>query len=275
MKFRQAEQLLRKTYEEVADHHSQAGHEYIRTHWKRYAHLVWRLPVLAPENRVLEIGASILSTLVRRRFGCTVHTIYHELETEWLARFGSDGIAGYPVELMLGALPVEDGAYDCVLFNEVMEHLPLKPDFLMRQVIAKLKPQGVLLFSAPNFATSEKRLALLKGKNPQDPMDAAYVYYAHHREPVMGECLDLIRECGGIVNGAEWSDCDVAPGWSSTLWHCLRHARYGKLHRILHQLIPSTRAYIIIQASKSREFKPQQDMTPPLSKTREFFRQCG
>jgi 2-polyprenyl-3-methyl-5-hydroxy-6-metoxy-1,4-benzoquinol methylase len=272
VKFHQAEQILKQTFEEVRNQHAQAGHEFIRTHWKRYAHLVWRLPVLGPENRVLEIGASILSNLIRRRFGCTVHTIYHEIETEWPVRFESDGIIGYPIELIRDTLPVDDGGYDCILFNEVMEHLPLKPDFLMRQIIAKLKPQGVLLFSVPNFATSEKRIAMLKGINPQDPMDATYVYYAHHREPVMRECVDLIRQCGGIVNRAEWCDCDVAPGLPATLWHCLRHLRHGKLHRIVHQVLPSMRAYIIICATKDSGVSPQQDLDPPLSKTREFFR---
>lgn len=275
MKFHQAERLLKETFDEVKGRHSATGHAYIKTHWMRYAHLVWRLPDLSSGNRVLEIGASILSNLIRRRFGCEMHTVYHELEREWPARFMDDGIPCYPVELIRDRLPVGDGTFDCILFNEVMEHLPLKPDFVMRQMFAKLKPQGALLFSAPNFATSEKRLALLTGKNPQDPMDENHVYYAHHREPVMGECIDVIRRCGGIIKRAEWNDCDVAPGWFSELWHCLRNIRHGKLHGIFHQLIPSMRSYIIIQATRNNDFIFPKDVVPPLAKSGEFIGKVG
>lgn len=99
-------------------------------------------------------------------------------------------------------------------------------------------------------------------------MDGTYVYYAQHREPVMGECVDLIQGCGGIVKHAEWNDCDVAPGWPATLWHCLRHARHGKAHRIVHQLVPSMRAYIIIRVVLDSAHAPLGDKTPPLFKNR-------
>lgn len=275
MKFHQAAKLLKTTFDEVNDQHSAIGHEYIKTHWMRYAHLVWRLPELAPRHRVLEIGASILSSLIRRRMGCEMHTVYHELEREWPERFRNDGIIGYPADLVRDLLPGEDGSFDCVLFNEVMEHLPLKPDFVVKQIIQKLKPEGVLLFSLPNFATSEKRLALLLGKNPQDMMDETYVYYAHHREPVMGECVDLINTCGGRVKKAEWCDCDVAPGFLSELWHVLRHLRHGKLHRVIHQIVPSMRAYILIQATRNNAYALPKDMIPSLAKTGEFVGKSG
>lgn len=271
LSFRQAECLLRKTFDEVKSQHGPEGHSYIRTHWQRYVHLVWRLPAVDESSTVLEIGASILSNLMRRRFGAKVHTVHHELEQEWPERFTPDGIHPHACELTMQPLPVPDGAFDVILFDEVMEHLPVLPNFLFEQIVRKLKPEGQLLFSVPNFATSEKRLQLLLGRNPQDPMDPRFVYYAHHREPVMSECLELVRACDGTVLEHEWSDFDIAPSVGAAVLHCLRHLRHGKLHRVIHQLIPSTRAYLFIRVGRDPGHESRaRGCIPPLSDTLEF-----
>jgi SAM-dependent methyltransferase len=229
-----------------------------------------RFPEILPGHRVLEIGASILSDVIRRRFACEMHTLYHELEPEWPARFAEAGIIGHPVELMRDEMPVPDNSFDLILFNEVMEHFCISPEPVMQQIISKLKPDGLLLFSVPNFATSEKRVQSIMGKNPQDPMDPRFVYYAHHREPVMAECIDIVNRCGGIVVDYEWSDHDCAPDWGSTLWHCLRNLRHGKLHRIIHQIIPSTRRSLILRVVRDTTRQPPKAVLP-LRETREFI----
>lgn len=46
------------------------------------------------------------------------------------------------------ALPFGDAAFDCVLTNEVLEHVP-EPSRMMSEIARVLKPGGVLVLSAP------------------------------------------------------------------------------------------------------------------------------
>jgi SAM-dependent methyltransferase len=265
--------MVQRTFDAVKAHHAASGHEYIRTHWRRYVHLAMRLPSLRPKAPCLEIGASIFSNLLELEFDASVTSIYHELESEWSGRFQNEGITGHACELMRDELPVPDNSFDLVVCDQVMEHFPLAADVVVRQAIAKLTENGVLLFSTPNFAVSEKRVALLLGLNPQDPMDQRFVYYAHHREPVMKECIELVERCGGIVIDSEWSDFDAAPGMGSSVWELLRHLRHGHVHRLAHFFFPSMRSYLFLRIGRKKgAFSEVAKMSPPLSATGEFAR---
>ncbi|HVJ55901.1 MAG TPA: class I SAM-dependent methyltransferase [Aliidongia sp.] len=50
----------------------------------------------------------------------------------------------------LTSIPVEAERFDCVIFNQVMEHVP-EPELVLRELRRVLKPGGVLFYSAPLF----------------------------------------------------------------------------------------------------------------------------
>ncbi len=273
MTYREADRLLRKTYSEIKPQHSERGHRFIEEHWTRYIGLLALMPPLSRQTRVLEIGASILSAHLFKTYQCPVTVVYHEIESEWKERFSLLGIPAYPVELMRDCLPVENDSYDLILFNEVMEHFPLHPGFFMRQLIQKLSAHGELLFTVPNFATSEKRLQLFLGKNPQDSMDEQFVYYAHHREPVMAECVELVEECGGTVVYHHWCDFDGDPALIPLVKRHLFHFYRHRLHPFLHLVFPSLRKYLVVKAAKKAGFDfARSTLVPPLSASMEFSR---
>jgi SAM-dependent methyltransferase len=229
------------------------------------------MPDISEKSRVLEIGASILSNVIKSTWKPFMETVYHELEPEWKNRFDHAGIHSYPAELLRDPLPVPDSAFDLILFDEVLEHFPVEPHFFLRQCIGKLKPDGQLILSVPNFATSQKRVQLLRGENPQDRMDIKYIYYAHHREPVMNECIEMVKQCGGIIEEYEWSDFDIAPGIVNEIYYMLRCLKHKMFHRIVHQLIPSTRNYLFLRIRRDKNFKfDESSIIPPLSISGEY-----
>jgi SAM-dependent methyltransferase len=50
----------------------------------------------------------------------------------------------------LKSIPVENGRYDFVLFNQVMEHLP-DPRLVLAELLRVMRPGGRLMYSAPLF----------------------------------------------------------------------------------------------------------------------------
>lgn len=56
----------------------------------------------------------------------------------------------------LGSIPVEDARFDCIVFNQVMEHLP-EPGDALRELYRVLKPGGRMIYSAPLFYEEHER----------------------------------------------------------------------------------------------------------------------
>jgi len=256
VEFHRAEALLGETWNAVRSRHPTRGaQEYVQAHWGRYVWMLASLGPIRPGMRVLEIGASIVSSALKRA-GAEVSVAYHELEPEWEARFAAEGINGFPVELLRDGLPFAPESFDLILCDQVLEHLPLSYDFLLKQMLGVLVPEGTLAISTPNFAAWEKRWALLRGKNPQDALDSVFLYYSHHREPVMGELCGDIRRCGGRIRSFHWTD--FAPpqrpvGRLSGFMKNLAARRWGPL---LHALVPGFRDYLVVFATVDAGFRP-------------------
>ena len=183
-----------------------------------------------------------------------------------------EGIKGTPVELLRDPLPYAPGTFALILFDEVMEHFPLSPDFFVKRLIRLLRPGGQLILSVPNFATWEHRAALLRGRNPQDHMDERFVYYAHHREPVMAECLELAARCGGRVIEHFWTDYAAPVTKARTAWNLVRYLRHLEFHKIAHVLIPAMRSYLFLRIERDMGAKEEPLPPPPMADSREFRR---
>lgn len=48
-------------------------------------------------------------------------------------------------------LPFDDGSFDAVVFNELLEHLRINPIFTLSEVLRVMKPDGILTLSTPNL----------------------------------------------------------------------------------------------------------------------------
>src|SRR5215211_5014051 len=135
---------------------------YRRTHERRYELLLELVRGLSPA-RILVVGPSHESALLRAV--APVDTF----------GWGDDrfprveGEGHYEHDLNDPAYP-ELGRYDVVVCAEVVEHLHVSAESVLRALGAALVPAGRLVLQTPNATSLPKRLRMLVGRNPSEPI---------------------------------------------------------------------------------------------------------
>lgn len=115
-------------------------------------------------------------------------------------RMANRGIFVKQCDLESGLLPFPDGAFDCVLLTEVVEHLSTqKVPCVLQEAKRVLRAGGVLVLSTPNLATLDNRLLLLLGKE--------LLIKDHNREYTMREVKSFLENAGFEVMEAWFSLC--------------------------------------------------------------------
>jgi SAM-dependent methyltransferase len=171
---------------------------YLDYHARRYATLTAVAAELlagAPAPRVLDVGPMFEVGLLRDA-GATVDTLGfpHPL---FPPRDGERH-----VELDLNDPGRDgDGSYDLVVMAEVIEHLPSSPVAVLRHVATWLRPGGALLLQTPNAVALHKRLRMLAGRNPLEPIRADASNPGHFHEYTLGELRDAAAGAGLELGG--------------------------------------------------------------------------
>lgn len=73
-------------------------------------------------------------------------------------------------------LPLENGAYDCVICAEFLEHL-YDPAHALSEVCRVLRPGGGAVITTPNYALVHNRLASLLGRIPQTMLNEQHIRF--------------------------------------------------------------------------------------------------
>jgi SAM-dependent methyltransferase len=168
---------------------------YLRTHAQRYTlllELVERLIRGQTLRGLLVVGPSYESVLLREAFpGVLVNTL---------------GWQDHRFPLREGELHVEfdlnDDDYpeleqhDLVVCGEVIEHLRVSPLPVLRFLARGLTPRGHLIVQTPNAAALPKRLRLLLGRNPYEPIRAEPRNPGHFHEYTLEELRDAVEGAG-------------------------------------------------------------------------------
>ena len=76
-----------------------------------------------------------------------------------------EGIRTFPADIERDPYPVEDGAMDVVIANQVLEHTK-EVFWIFAEVARLLKPGGHFIVGVPNLASLHNRLLLLFGQQP-------------------------------------------------------------------------------------------------------------
>lgn len=169
--------------------------------------------VAAHHHRVLELGSNpyIMTSLLRRQF-------QFELT---LANYFNDQLGRGPFvdTVTLGgelieysyhhfnietqSFPFGGGAFDCVLFCEILEHLLIDPARAVREIYRVTSSGGLVFVSTPNATRLPNLYFMARGKSVWDGYSANGPYGRHNREFTLAEVCQLLSAAGFSIIHAE------------------------------------------------------------------------
>jgi SAM-dependent methyltransferase len=208
---------------------------YLRTHSRRYALLLELVKGFAA-NAILVVGPSYESVLLRDAIpGAAIDTLgWHD------HRFPRvEGEEHVQHDLNDPDYPQLE-PHDVIVCAEVLEHLHVSPIPVLRFLANGLTPGGRLMIQTPNATALPKRLRMLLGRNPYDPIRDEAHNPGHFHEYTVGELRDAVEAAG----------LDVTQLVTANYFD--HGSRKNRLYRAAGPLLPSTlREGITIVAQRS------------------------
>lgn len=164
---------------------------YLRTHERRYQLLLELVGELRP-RRILVVGPSYESALLREAFPEAAVNSLGWLDHRFPLR---DGETHVQFDLNDADYP-ELEEHDAVVCGEVIEHLRVAAVPVLRFLASGLRPKGHLILQTPNATALPKRLRMLLGRNPYDPIREDSMNPGHFHEFAVDELLAAVKEAG-------------------------------------------------------------------------------
>jgi SAM-dependent methyltransferase len=172
----------------------------------------------------------LTTSLHARGFDITGVDIDPSRFADFIAANGLDVVA---CDAERESLPFADGSFDCVLFNEIFEHLRVNLIATLHEVRRVLRKEGLLLLSTPNLHSYVgivnflfRRQAWAVGASPFEQyakleslghMGHVREYTAREVTEFLGACGFTIRSC--IFRGTTRSRLEHLAVWA---FPCLR-----------------------------------------------------
>jgi SAM-dependent methyltransferase len=154
----------------------------------------------AATARILDVGPNLQTALLRRVLpNATIDTMgfahplvpprEHEVHRELDLNHAVWDASG-------------DARYDLVALAEVIEHLHVPGELVLRYLATWLRPGGVLVVQTPNAVALHKRLRMLVGISPFEPIRVARENPGHVHEYTVPELDEAARRAGLHPAGA-------------------------------------------------------------------------
>ncbi len=148
--------------------------------------------------RVLEIGFSPMSFILAYFFDKTEYLTVVDHSEEFRGRIESLGVDFMCADLSVGLRASQN--FDVIIFNEVFEHIFCDEHRLLTSISECLRPNGLLLFSTPNYS-SLKNLALFMVGENLTPLNRDILQSdgsLHVREYSMKEIMNLFSHINSL-----------------------------------------------------------------------------
>jgi len=184
----------------------EASRAYLRFHTPRYRHLldavgdvIGARPVR--EVRVLDVGPAYQTALLRAAWaGLAVDTLGFG-DVRFAPRTGE---RHFHVDLNETAgAEVDEGGYDLVVVAEVIEHLYTAAPTVLAFLRRFLPTGGTLVVQTPNAVALPRRLKMLAGRNPAEPIRPDRYDPGHFHEYTVDELAAAATAAGFRVERTE------------------------------------------------------------------------
>jgi SAM-dependent methyltransferase len=207
-------------------------------HAPRFAYLLRlaeREGLIGPSTRVLDIGASRLTEMIRERFGARVDTLGFTGDRESTRgnHYEFDLNRSQHESMWRRDLPT----YDVIILAEVIEHLYTAPELVLSFLKTLITPGGTLVIQTPNAAAATRRIKLLLGRNPYERIRVDNTNPGHFREYTERELRSILGDAGFEVR-----EVDIRFYFDARYAHHGASPRYqpvvGRLKNTLFALLP-------------------------------------
>jgi len=179
--------------------------QFLAYHSRRYSLLLRKVNAVAARVqsagrpgplRILDIGPGFQTELLRQVFATSVINSLGFRDTRFQPR-----LQDRHFEFDLNDAQFADKwpvfeAHDVIVMAEVIEHLYTAPTLVLRCVASWLKSDGWLIVQTPNACSLHKRLRLLVGRNPYEPIRVTRNNPGHFHEYTRGELISMGGEAG-------------------------------------------------------------------------------
>jgi SAM-dependent methyltransferase len=193
----------------------------------------------APFTRVLDLGAGRGGDLESARAiapAAELHAL--EVYPVYIRVLAEKNINVAQFDLERDEFPYDDGSFDVIIANQVMEHVK-EIFWIFDQISRKLRVGGRFIMGVPNLASLHNRVLLLAGRQPTAIASAS----AHVRGWTRPDILDFVERCfpgGYAVRGFGGSNFYPFP---------------PIVARPLARLIPTMAWGIFVSLEKTREYE--------------------
>jgi 2-polyprenyl-3-methyl-5-hydroxy-6-metoxy-1,4-benzoquinol methylase len=218
-------------------------HRYVRNHRKRLAFDLDAVKLFVPLHaKILEIGSIppiLTGALKTTGYAVTGIDIGPE---RFVTSIESMGLSVLKCDVERESFPVPSDSFDCVLLNEVFEHLRINPIFTLSEVFRVCKPGALLLLSTPNLRSAQGIVNFLYHQRSYSCSGDIYEEYekvatlghmGHVREYTFKEVADFLARLGFTVETVTF------------------RGQYKKtLFRFLARMFPTLRPFMSVRARK-------------------------
>ena len=168
---------------------------YLETHRHRWE-LLLRLVLNRAPNRILDVGPGFEAEAMRRRLPDATVDSLGWLDWRYPPRDHEQHLELDLNEAQFPERLPELARYEVVVAAEVLEHLYTAPTLVLRYLASALEPRGALIVQTPNAVALKKRLQMLRGRNPAEPIREERMYAGHFHEYTPAELAATAHAAG-------------------------------------------------------------------------------